>query len=552
MRGGGGLSADQVRAYLHTPEGQIVMSEEMAKAAVITPPAIDSAKADVRQERCRIGMVGESVSTFILQYERNIFNAMPNDGIGDDGVVIMDGLQRPESLVVRIQNRRHDLALGRPLNDNVYIVSYNISDPISFNAAKEMIENIQKRDPDVFCVLLGQNLGDTAHYGITEREVRSFARAKGIQHYECDTREVESVRSVMHRIMQDYRFARQNAAINRAMPDRVASNCSFDRGGDGRYHYFRKQDVTDAFNAIGDAKASARTPYKIRLALDILGADAKSEDAICSLLLNDAFKDEYVYGVKFCPSNGVREGSKQIKVNEREKSSKTVKEVPLGKEADLYFTQPRFLDESKRDELEVLAKHVQLLRHLDRRVRELKLPLTTARPTEDNAKKLGLTSGVITITHDHGEKDERKEAEHRGGSVEKPEESIYTAVNEAAAFELLTIAKEIQDTKWQTGVFGGEKLFKNKPKVPAGVKAIYDELTKKNDDRTDIERLAAVKRLVTASHKKTGHGCLNQRSQVTTDFYDTWHTRLNRLVSRVQQKIDHGVPSVTPGLSKHR
>jgi hypothetical protein len=130
-------------------------------------------------------------------------------------------------------------------------------------------------------------------------------------------------------------------------------------------------------------------------------------------------------------------------------------------------------------------------------------------------------------------------------------EDLSLTMHEAKS-ELDEIKLKIETTNWQTGVFGGEKLFKNKPKVPAGVKAIYDELAKKNDSRTDLERLTAVKGLITASHKKTGHGCLNQRSQTTSDFYDTWHKRLNEFVSRVEKELKHGAPSAAPSLSKYR
>lgn len=486
------------------------------------------------RELCQIAVLDSSgsASVFIRQWADHYFNEFYSEReLQSKFLTVKDIQERPFKVwMTDVASYQYEIS-EFPLNNfphDIYMVSYGISDVDSFNNAKEMVEHVQRNKPNTFCVLLGQDVHGRPRK-VNESDAKAFSRKKNINHYECVTKELSSVDNVMRNIVQDYRLARQNAAIDKAMPNREASNCIMERSYNGRYHYFRKQNVTDAFNLLAEAKSSARDRYKIRLALDIMGADVETEKAICSLLL-DVFKDEYVYGVKFCPANGVKEDAKHIVKDEKEKTSQAIKEVPLGKEVDLYFTHPRFLPESKRDELSVLANHVRVIRQLDKRITELKLPITRRCPTEDHAQGLKLESGAISITLDHDEKDQRIDAKSRG----LEEVSIYTEINEAAKIELSALEKEINDTKWKVGVFGGEKLFKDyRDNVPAGVKAIYDEL-KKEDDRTPLERLSSIKQLVTASSNYAGHGCFNRRNQATQHFYRSWHNRLNALVNKVR------------------
>lgn len=255
MNSGRKLTKDEVAAYLKTDEGRKLIVEVQSKSVPTINPSASSTnimpQCDDVREYCEFGVIGSGggyESTFIRQYMDNEFEEYyRRHDLEENRFRTLTHLQRrPFKLIMTDMGGARFGAAALSLRGSYqgYIVSYEISNLATFNRAKEIVDHILQNKPNIFCVLLGQNIHNQSRT-VNERDARSFARNKNVFHYECNTRDFSSVETVVNNLVQDYRLSRQNSAISQAMKDHKLDDCIQTKGDVNNYHNFRKEKVTN-------------------------------------------------------------------------------------------------------------------------------------------------------------------------------------------------------------------------------------------------------------------------------------------------------------------
>ncbi len=291
----------------------------------------------------------------------------------------------------------------------------------------------------------------------------------------------------------------QSGLIKRMLDEQQIGDYRYDLGSG--YHRLRKQNVTDRYEEkAAEGMSNPSYPFKIHLSLDIL-TNSASDETVCSILCG-AFKNPYVYAVKFCTATADQ------------------KKVQPGKEAVIYFTDFTYFD-NKIDEIEFFAQHVKIIKAIDYQLNHSDIPKTAQPSNDDLGKTLGLNSASVSIAKSHDADGHFVLDDKRDNLSEK---SIYTKAHAAAIDELKNINALITDSmrhhKRGTGMFH----------LPTTTQAIANEIERVNKNATSpLEALAVIKRLALSQYEEKMN--LNKCEPVVKNSF----SRLNNFVSRLTQ-----------------